>query len=176
MGNLQFQIFAGGMGFVYYLELINWFYAYDGVSDLYDDLRPGKPEIKVKLKKGAKIRGFDARNVSKQLRAAFYGSTASEIIVRDESYEVNLVMAGDDRSSISNLENFYLMAGYNYQRRQEMKISSRVAMVGFSYGFGIKISRFHLSYGRATYHLAGASNHFSIATSFSSLYRDRSLY
>jgi hypothetical protein len=73
-------------------------------------------------------------------------------------------------------ENFYLRVGYNYQRRQEMKISSRVAMVGFSYGFGIKISRFHLSYGRATYHLAGASNHFSIATSLSSRYQDRSLY
>jgi len=92
-------------------KLINWFYSYEGVSDLYDDLRPGKPEIQVKLKKGAKIRGFDARNVSKQLRAAFYGATASEIIVRDESYEVNLVMAGDDRNSISNLENFYLMNG-----------------------------------------------------------------
>lgn len=72
-------------------------------------------------------------------------------------------------------ENFYLRAGYNYQRRQELKISSRVAMVGFSYGFGIKISKFHLSYGRATYHLAGASNHFSVSTNFSSFYRKHSL-
>lgn len=72
-------------------------------------------------------------------------------------------------------ENFYLRAGYNYQRRQELKISSRVAMVGFSYGFGIKISKFQLSYGRATYHLAGASNHFSVSTNFSSFYRKHSL-
>ena len=90
-------------------KLINWFYAYEGVSDLYDDLRPGKPEIQVKLKKGATLRGFDARMISKQLRAAFYGSTANEIIVKDESYEVNIVMSGDDRKSISNLENFYLI-------------------------------------------------------------------
>ena len=89
--------------------LINWFYSYEGVSDLYDDLRPGKPEIQVKLKQGAKIRGFDARNVSKQLRAAFYGTTASEIIVRDESYEVNLQMAGSDKNSLADLENFYLI-------------------------------------------------------------------
>ena len=115
-------------------KLINWFYAYDGVSDLYDDLRPGKPEIKVKLKKGAKIRGFDARSVSKQLRAAFYGSTASEIIVRDESYEVNLVMAGDDRSSISNLENFYLMDG-----KGERVPLNTVASISHSRGYaGIK--------------------------------------
>ena len=92
-------------------QLINWFYSYKGVSDLYDDLRPGKPEIQVKLKEGAKIRGFDARSISKQLRAAFYGITASEIIVRDESYEVNLQMAGPDRDSMADLENFYLMSG-----------------------------------------------------------------
>jgi hypothetical protein len=65
------------------------------------------------------------------------------------------------------LQNFYLRLGYNYRRRQELKIDSRVAMVGFSWGFGIKISKFHVNYGRATYHLAGASNHFSISTSLS---------
>ncbi len=66
------------------------------------------------------------------------------------------------------LDNFYLRAGYNYQRRQELKISNKVAMVGFSWGFGLRISKFHLSYGRASYHLAGASNHFSISTDISS--------
>ena len=66
------------------------------------------------------------------------------------------------------LENFYLRAGYNYQRRQELKIASRTAMVGFSWGFGIRISKFNLSYGRASYHLAGASNLFSVSTNLSS--------
>ncbi len=90
-------------------KMINWFYAYDGVSDLYDDLRPGKPEIRVFLKKGAKKRGFDARMVSNQLRSAFFSATANEIIVGDASYEVNLKMAGRDRDSLSDIENFYLM-------------------------------------------------------------------
>ncbi len=66
------------------------------------------------------------------------------------------------------VDNFYIRAGYNYQRRQELKISNRTAMVGFSWGFGVRISKFHLSYGRASYHLAGASNHFSISTDISS--------
>ncbi len=115
-------------------KLINWFYSYEGVSDLYDDLRSGKPEIQVKLKKGAKIRGFDARMVSRQLRAAFYGATASEIIVRDESYEVNLVMAGADRNSIANLENFYLMDG-----KGERVPLNTVASITHSRGYaGIK--------------------------------------
>ncbi len=66
------------------------------------------------------------------------------------------------------LENFYLRAGYNYQRRQELKILTHTAMVGFSWGFGIRISKFHLNYGRASYHLAWASNHFSVSTDISS--------
>lgn len=69
------------------------------------------------------------------------------------------------------LDNFYLRLGYNYRRRQEMKINDRVAMVGFSWGFGVKIKRFHLSYGRATYHLSGASNHFSLSTNLYEFYR-----
>lgn len=68
-------------------------------------------------------------------------------------------------------KNFYVSAGYNYNRRQEMKISTRPAMVGFSWGFGLRISKFNLSYGRATYHLAGASNHFTLGANLSEFYR-----
>lgn len=89
-------------------RLIEWLYKYQGVSDLYDDLRPGKPEVQVSLKQGAKSLGFTARMVSNQLRAAFYGNTASEMIVRDESYAVNLRIADMDRDSIARLESFYL--------------------------------------------------------------------
>jgi len=60
-------------------------------------------------------------------------------------------------------ENFYVNLGYNYQRRQELKVPVRVGMVGFSWGFGMKINKYRFSYGRSTYHLAGASNHFSLS-------------
>ncbi len=68
----------------------------------------------------------------------------------------------------SPVNNFYVRAGYNYRRRKEMLIESKTSTIGFSWGFGVKISKFHLSYGRATYHLAGASNHFSVSTNFDS--------
>lgn len=67
-------------------------------------------------------------------------------------------------------ENFYVNLGYNYMRRQELKIPARVAMTGFSWGFGFKVSKFHFSYGRASYHLAGGSNHFSLSTNLSEFY------
>lgn len=68
-------------------------------------------------------------------------------------------------------KNFNIRLGYNYKRRQEMKIKDRTAMVGFSYGFGIRISKFHISYGRATYHVGGASNHFSVSMNLSEFNR-----
>ena len=63
--------------------------------------------------------------------------------------------------------NFLVQIAYNYRRRQELKIASRTAMVGFSFGFGIKISKFKISYSHANYHLAGGTNTFTITTNFS---------
>ncbi len=61
------------------------------------------------------------------------------------------------------IDAFTLRFGYNYQRRQELKIPAKAYSVGFSWGFGLNLQKFQLSYGRSTYHLSGASNHFSIA-------------
>jgi hypothetical protein len=67
-------------------------------------------------------------------------------------------------------QNFHLRIGYNFQRRQELKLESRSGIAGFSFGFGLKISKFNLSYGYAKYHLAGGPNNFTISTNFSEFY------
>ncbi len=64
-------------------------------------------------------------------------------------------------------KNFNVRAGFNYQRRAELAVESRTSFVGFSGGFGLRISKFHLSYAIASYHLAGSSNHFSLTTNLS---------
>jgi hypothetical protein len=68
-------------------------------------------------------------------------------------------------------KNFYFSAGYNYQRRREMQIESKVSSVGFSWGFGINTSYLSLGFGRATFHLAGASNNITIILRPDMLYR-----
>jgi hypothetical protein len=68
-------------------------------------------------------------------------------------------------------KNFYISAGYNYQRRRELQIESRVSTVGFSWGFGINTSFLSFGFGRATFHLAGASNHISIVLRPDLLYK-----
>ncbi len=68
-------------------------------------------------------------------------------------------------------KNFHIDLGYNYKRRKEMMVSSRPGMVGFSAGFGFRVSKFHFSFGRASYHLAGGTSHFSLTTNLSEFYR-----
>jgi hypothetical protein len=68
------------------------------------------------------------------------------------------------------IKSFYLRGGYNFQRRNELKVEQRVSTVGFSWGIGIKLSKFHVNYSRATYHLAGASNHFSVSTNINEFF------
>ncbi len=68
-------------------------------------------------------------------------------------------------------KNFHIDLGYNYKRRKEMKVNVRPGMVGFSWGFGFRISKFHVAFGRASYHLAGGTNHFSLTTNLSEFYR-----
>lgn len=69
------------------------------------------------------------------------------------------------------MKNFWVNGGYNYRRRQELLIESKTSTVGFSWGFGLQIAQFRLSYGRGTYHLAGATNHFSISTNLQQFMR-----
>ncbi len=67
-------------------------------------------------------------------------------------------------------DNFVFRVGYNYRRRQEMKVDTRLSTVGFSWGFGVQISRFRINYGRSVYHLAGTPNHISLSTSLKELF------
>jgi hypothetical protein len=70
-------------------------------------------------------------------------------------------------------KNFALRAGYNYKRRQELKVDSRKLMVGFSWGFAFRVKRFHFTYARSTYPLASSPNYFSITTSLTDMFRKK---
>ncbi|MCP4118805.1 MAG: efflux RND transporter permease subunit [Desulfobacteraceae bacterium] len=80
----------------------------NGVFDLSDDLRPGKPEIRVRMKPGAKGLGLDAQTLASQLRSAYYGSTASEIQVGRESYEIDVRLRDEDKNSLDDLSYFHV--------------------------------------------------------------------
>jgi hypothetical protein len=64
-------------------------------------------------------------------------------------------------------KNFNIRFGYNYQQRAELKIDEKIGTVGFSWGLGFRVNKFHLSYGRSAFHQAAATNTFSISTRLS---------
>lgn len=88
------------------LAIQNWLNTYRGVADLNDDLRPGKPEIRLHLSEGALTLGLDASGIAQQLRSAFFGHTASEVQVGPESMEIDIRLAALDRNSLADLEYF----------------------------------------------------------------------
>jgi len=67
-------------------------------------------------------------------------------------------------------KSFFVRAGYNHLRRQELMIDTKPGPVGFSWGFGFRIAKLHLSYANARYHLAGVSNHFAITTNLNDFF------
>ncbi len=68
-------------------------------------------------------------------------------------------------------KNFYAAFGYNFQHRKELATETRLAMTGFSWGFGFKISKFQLHYAHLSYHLGGASNMITISSRINDWYK-----
>ena len=67
-------------------------------------------------------------------------------------------------------KNFNIRLGYNYQRRQEMKVDTKLSTIGFSWGFGFKISKFRFNYSRSAYHLVGSPNYITMTTNLSDFF------
>ncbi len=64
-------------------------------------------------------------------------------------------------------KNFHIRGAYNFQRRNELLVEGKPGTVGFSFGVGLKVSKFVISYGRGNYHVGAAANHISISTNLS---------
>lgn len=92
------------------LELQSWLQRYRGVFDVNDDLRPGKPELRLQLKDGALALDLNAHEIASQLRAAFFGITAYELQVGTENIEIDVRLDAQDRSSLSDLAEFRIIA------------------------------------------------------------------
>jgi multidrug efflux pump subunit AcrB len=88
------------------VALQGWLASYAGVQDMTDDLRPGKPEVTLRLKDGAMSLGVTAAMVARQVRDGFQGAQAREIQVGRESYEIEVGLADADRLSLRDLLDF----------------------------------------------------------------------
>lgn len=91
-------------------EIQNWLSTYDGVYDVIDDQRLGKPEITMKLKEGARTLGLTMLDISSQVRSSFSGSRIPDIIVNNRTYEIQVELIRGAIETISDLEELSIVA------------------------------------------------------------------
>lgn len=65
-------------------------------------------------------------------------------------------------------KNLSIRLGYNYGYRQTMKSPTRKGVVGLSYGIGINVYKFNISYSRSEMHIHGSPNYITITTNLNS--------
>ena len=83
-------------------ELQNWLNGYPAVSNVMDDLRPGKPQFSVSLYPGTLSFGLDAQKISSQLRGAYQGIKVSDVYEGREAYEINVMLDSDPGNALSD--------------------------------------------------------------------------
>ncbi len=81
------------------------------------------------------------------------GAGFGEILARHLAYQVELITQGM----------MQLRLGFDYNRRQELKLEQRPGMSGFSLGLGLKFKKFALDYGFNIYSKAGFANSVGIS-------------
>ena len=91
-----------------YLQV--WLASFPGVSNLLDDLRPGKPRFTVGLKPGALADGVDARSLAAQLRGAYQGSRIGEIYQGREAYEIVARLESREGEALRDFDNLYVFS------------------------------------------------------------------
>lgn len=98
----------------------------------------------------------------------FFGETEAEdsrASIWFDNFSRHFIFSGE--FLIGKRDNFRLRVGYSHLRRQELSVDGFGSLAGFSLGAGIKVSRFRLEYGLASYHLGGSQNHISVSTNLS---------
>ena len=90
-------------------ELQNWLSGYNGVSNLTDNLRPGKPQFNFQLKPGALKAGVDSQLVASQLRAAYQGVKIGDVFQGREAFEIQVKMNSAKALALSDLDNFMIV-------------------------------------------------------------------
>ena len=68
-------------------------------------------------------------------------------------------------------KNFNIRLGYNFRRRQELALDLYKHNVGLTWGFIMKVSKFHFNYARAAYHAVGPIHTFSVTSSLNNFKR-----
>ena len=117
-------------------ELQKWLAGYGGVENVFDDLRPGKPEFSLTLKEGASNLGIDAQTIANQMRGAFQGAKVLETNVGLNTFEVTVKLDSGSRDDYVDFDTFPII----HPQTQAIIPLSSVANIEPSRGYA-RVSR-----------------------------------
>ena len=80
-----------------------------------------------------------------------------EKLARHFSYSMEILVS----------KNIHLRTGFDYQRRQELKLETRPGISGFTFGVGLYFKKFSLDYGFSIFSRAGFNNMLTLSTNLS---------
>lgn len=83
---------------------------YSGIHDVIHDLRLGKPELQIKLKPSAEMLGISATEISRQLRASFYGVEGLTLYENEEARELAVELSRYDQNKLSVLDDLKIIS------------------------------------------------------------------
>ena len=90
---------------------------YDGVFDISDNLSDGKQELKIELLPEAELLGFDLRQVTRQVREAFYGNEAQRIQRGRDDIRVMVRYPLNERGNLADLDELLVRTPEGEQAR-----------------------------------------------------------
>lgn len=87
-------------------EMRQWFKGYPGVYNLFDDSRPGKPEVFMRFKSNALGLNIDAEAIANQLRSAYSGMVINDVyrLISIGQNAVHNIKASDNVEIIVQLD------------------------------------------------------------------------
>jgi hypothetical protein len=97
-----------------------------------------------------------------------YDLTSNTIIIKKETVAKKMlrhVILGGELNPFR--KSLYLRAGFNFQRREDLKLSSSFSMSGFSWGMGFSVRKIQINYSRSALHSSSVLNSFSLITNLS---------
>lgn len=80
-----------------------------------------------------------------------------EKLARHFSYQVEILIS----------KNIHLRGGFDFHRRQEMKLEQRPGMAGFTFGVGLYFKKISIDYGFSAFSRAGFNNMLTLSTNLS---------
>jgi hypothetical protein len=86
----------------------------------------------------------------------------NQVVAPDKRVFANIINHFVVGGEILLLKSFNIRAGFNFKRRDELKVDNYPSISGLSLGFGLKLKKMQINYGYARYHFYGNANSFSL--------------